>query len=133
MTKIGANTQTHDDGSSFYPIQIVVRDKSFDLKKDTQAEFIPGMEATVELIGEKRTIAAYLMKPMDKMRGEFSREIGWSRHFEGWLTGLAISESFCDELEIAQNTAKSSLFATDDFLKQNALEYPWKNFFKNFN
>ena len=75
VTKIGANTQTNDDdGSSFYPIQIVVRDKSFDLKKDTQAEFIPGMEATVELIGEKRTIAAYLMKPMDKMRGEAFRE-----------------------------------------------------------
>ena len=75
VTKIGANTQTNDDdGSSFYPIQIVVRDKSFDLKKDTQAEFIPGMEATVDLIGEKRTIAAYLMKPMDKMRGEAFRE-----------------------------------------------------------
>ena len=74
VTKIGANTQSRDDGSSFYPIQIVVRDKSFDLKKDTQAEFIPGMEATVELIGEKRTIAGYLMKPMDKMRGEAFRE-----------------------------------------------------------
>ena len=74
VTKIGANTQSRDDGSSFYPIQIVVRDKSFDLKKDARAEFIPGMEATVELIGEKRTIAAYLMKPMDKMRGEAFRE-----------------------------------------------------------
>ena len=74
VTKIGANTQSREDGSSFYPIQIVVRDKTFDLKKDTQAEFIPGMEATVELIGEKRTIAAYLMKPMDKMRGEAFRE-----------------------------------------------------------
>jgi adhesin transport system membrane fusion protein len=74
VTKIGANTQTNDDGSSFYPIQIIVRDKSFDIKKDKQAEFIPGMEATVELIGEKRTIAAYLMKPMDKMRSEAFRE-----------------------------------------------------------
>ena len=74
VTKIGANTQTRDDGSSFYPIQIVVTDKSFDLKKNVQAEFIPGMEATVELIGEKRTIMAYLMKPMDKMRGEAFRE-----------------------------------------------------------
>ena len=74
VTKIGANTQARDDGSSFYPIQVVVTDKSFDLKKDVQAEFIPGMEATVELIGEKRTIMAYLMKPMDKMRGEAFRE-----------------------------------------------------------
>ena len=55
-------------------MQIIVTDKSFDLRKDVQAEFIPGMEATVELIGEKRTIAAYLMKPMDKMRGEAFRE-----------------------------------------------------------
>lgn len=74
VTKIGANTQTRDDGSSFYPIQVVVTDKSFDLQKDVQAEFIPGMEATVELIGEKRTIMAYLMKPMEKMRGEAFRE-----------------------------------------------------------
>ena len=74
VTKIGANTQTRDDGSSFYPIQIIVTDRSFDLRKDVEAEFIPGMEATVELIGEKRTIAAYLMKPMDKMRGEAFRE-----------------------------------------------------------
>ena len=74
VTKIGANTQSREDGSSFYPVQIVVTDKSFDLRKDVQAEFIPGMEATVELIGEKRTIAAYLMKPMDKMRGEAFRE-----------------------------------------------------------
>ena len=74
VTKIGANTQTRDDGSSFYPIQIIVTDRSFDLRKDVKAEFIPGMEATVELIGEKRSIAAYLMKPMDKMRGEAFRE-----------------------------------------------------------
>lgn len=74
VTKIGANTQTRDDGSSFYPIQIIVTDRGFDLRKDVKAEFIPGMEATVELIGEKRTIAAYLMKPMDKMRGEAFRE-----------------------------------------------------------
>ena len=74
VTKIGANTQTNDEGSSFYPIQIIVTDRSFDLKKDAKAEFIPGMEATVELVGEKRSIAAYLMKPMDKMRGEAFRE-----------------------------------------------------------
>ena len=74
VTKIGANTQTRDDGTSFYPIQVVVTDRSFDLRKDVLAEFIPGMEGTVELIGEKRTIMAYLMKPMDKMRGEAFRE-----------------------------------------------------------
>ena len=61
VIKIGSNTITDELDSSKYPILIGVKDKSFDMAKDTIAEFIPGMEATVELVGEKEvSIAQYL-------------------------------------------------------------------------
>ena len=53
---------------------IGVKDKTFDMAKDTLAEFIPGMEATVELVGEKRSIAQYLTSPFAKMGSEAFRE-----------------------------------------------------------
>ena len=54
VTKIGSNTLKDElDGSNYCLIFIEVKDKSFDMAKDTLAEFIPGMEASVELVGEK--------------------------------------------------------------------------------
>ena len=44
------------------------------MAKDTEAEFIPGMEASVELVGEKRSIAAYLTKPFSQFKSEAFRE-----------------------------------------------------------
>ena len=75
VTKIGSNTITDEiDGNKYYPIMIGVKDKSFDMAKDKLAEFIPGMEATVELVGEKRSIAQYLTSPFAKMGSEAFRE-----------------------------------------------------------
>ena len=75
VSKIGSNTITDEiDGNKYYPILIEVKDKSFDMAKDKLAEFIPGMEATVELIGEKRSIAQYLTSPFAKMGSEAFRE-----------------------------------------------------------
>ena len=75
VTKIGSNTLKDElDGSNYYPIFIEVKDKSFDMAKDTLAEFIPGMEASVELVGEKRSIAQYLTSPFAKMGSEAFRE-----------------------------------------------------------
>ena len=75
VTKIGSNTITNEiDRSKYYPIFIGVKDKTFDMAKDTLAEFIPGMEATVELVGEKRSIAQYLTSPFAKMGSEAFRE-----------------------------------------------------------
>ncbi|MFL2821461.1 MAG: HlyD family type I secretion periplasmic adaptor subunit [Alphaproteobacteria bacterium] len=75
VSKIGANTITNEqDGMSYYPIEIIIRDKTFDMAKDTEAEFIPGMEASVELVGEKRSIAAYLTKPFSQFKSEAFRE-----------------------------------------------------------
>ena len=44
------------------------------MAKDQLAEFIPGMEASVELVGEKRSIAQYLTSPFAKMSSEAFRE-----------------------------------------------------------
>ena len=75
VSKIGANTiMNEQDGMSYYPIEIIIRDKTFDMAKDTEAEFIPGMEASVELVGEKRSIAAYLTKPFSQFKSEAFRE-----------------------------------------------------------
>ena len=75
VTKIGSNTITDEkDGSNFYPIFIEVKNKRFDMAKDQLAEFIPGMEASVELVGEKRSIAQYLTSPFAKMSSEAFRE-----------------------------------------------------------
>ncbi len=75
VTKIGSNTVTDEaDGSKNYPIFIRVIDKTFDMASDITAEFIPGMEATVELVGQKRSIAQYLTKPFSKFQSEAFRE-----------------------------------------------------------
>ena len=75
VSKIGSNTIKDElDGSNYYPIFIEVKDKRFDMAKDTEAEFIPGMEASVELVGEKRSIAQYLTSPFAKMGSEAFRE-----------------------------------------------------------
>ena len=75
VIKIGSNTITDElDSSKYYPILIGVKDKTFHMAKDTLAEFIPGMEATVELVGEKRSIATYLTSPFAKMGSEAFRE-----------------------------------------------------------
>ena len=75
VSKIGANTLLNEqDGMNYYPIEIIVKDKTFDMAKDKEAEFIPGMEASVELVGEKRSIAAYLTKPFSQFKSEAFRE-----------------------------------------------------------
>ena len=75
VTKIGSNTITDEkDGGKYYPIFIEVKNKRFDLAKNQLAEFIPGMEASVELVGEKRSIAQYLTSPFAKIGSEAFRE-----------------------------------------------------------
>ena len=58
----------------FIPRKTKLENKRFDMAKDQLAEFIPGMEASVELVGEKRSIAQYLTSPFKKMSSEAFRE-----------------------------------------------------------
>ena len=71
VSKIGINTQMDEvTGETYYPITITAKDKSFDQRPNEVAQFVPGMEASVELVGEKRTIAEYLTKPFRKFQTE---------------------------------------------------------------
>ena len=71
VSKIGVNTQEDPaTGETYYPITILAEDKSFDLRPGEEAQFVPGMEASVELVGEKRSIAQYVMKPFKKFQIE---------------------------------------------------------------
>ena len=71
VSKIGINTQEDPaTGTTYYPITILAGDKTFDLRPDEEAQFVPGMEASIELVGEKRSIAQYIMKPFKKFKIE---------------------------------------------------------------
>ena len=71
VSKIGINTlEDPATGETYYPITILAEDKSFDQRPNEVAEFVPGMEASIELVGEKRSIAQYIMKPFKKFQLE---------------------------------------------------------------
>ena len=71
VSKIGINTvEDPATGETYYPIIILAEDKSFDMRPNEEALFVPGMEASVELVGEKRTIAQYITKPFKKFQLE---------------------------------------------------------------
>ena len=71
VSKIGINTLLDEiTGETYYPITIIAKDKSFDQRPDEEAQFVPGMEASVELVGEKRSIAEYIVKPFRKFQME---------------------------------------------------------------
>ena len=71
VSKIGVNTlEDPATGETYYPITILAEDKTFDQRPNEVAEFVPGMEASVELVGEKRSIAQYIMKPFKKFQLE---------------------------------------------------------------
>ena len=71
VSKIGINTlEDPATGETYYPITILAEDKSFDQRPNEAAEFVPGMEASIELVGEKRSIAQYIMKPFKKFQLE---------------------------------------------------------------
>ena len=75
VSTIGINTLLDEmTGETYYPITIIAKDKTFDQRPDEVAQFVPGMEASVELVGEKRSVAEYIVKPFRKFQMEAFRE-----------------------------------------------------------
>ena len=74
VQKIGINTEMRDDGSSYYPVRVITSSRKFD-RGDEEAQFVPGMTASVEIVGETRTIAQYMLARIEiARRGAFTEK-----------------------------------------------------------
>ncbi len=72
VQKIGINTEMRDDGSSYYPVRVITNSRKFD-RGNEEAQFVPGMTASVEIVGETRTIAQYMLARIEiARRGAFT-------------------------------------------------------------
>jgi adhesin transport system membrane fusion protein len=63
LQRIGANSITNQDGSIYFEIDVVT-DKNHLGSVEKPLPVTPGMVADVEIITGKRTILAYLLKPI---------------------------------------------------------------------
>jgi len=63
VSRVAQNTTTGQNGETFYDIWIETRKIRLD-KSNLKPDLIPGMIGQVEIIGKKRTIFEYLMKPI---------------------------------------------------------------------
>ena len=65
VSEIAQNTSENDRGEVFYEIWVKSKNVRFS-KSEVEPQILPGMLAQVEIIGQKRTIFEYLMKPILK-------------------------------------------------------------------
>ena len=70
VQNIAGNTTERPDGSKYFSARIITKSKMFDKKKDQKFEIIPGMEASVELQGDKRSVLEYILTPIQKLKRE---------------------------------------------------------------
>jgi adhesin transport system membrane fusion protein len=61
---IGADTIKDEDGNPYYNVRIRTREPSFDEDKP----IIPGMTVEADILTGKKSILAYLMKPVLRAR-----------------------------------------------------------------
>ncbi|HAT1572408.1 TPA: HlyD family type I secretion periplasmic adaptor subunit [Kluyvera cryocrescens] len=73
LEQISPDTVTDKDGKSFYVIRLRT-DKNHLGSDDKPLIIIPGMVASVDIITGKKTILAYLLKPILRARAEAFRE-----------------------------------------------------------
>ncbi|MFN3700079.1 MAG: HlyD family type I secretion periplasmic adaptor subunit [Alphaproteobacteria bacterium] len=67
LTRIGANSVSDGEGGVFFEIEVVT-EKNFMGTEDNPLPITPGMVAQVEVITGKRSIMAYLLKPLLRAR-----------------------------------------------------------------
>ena len=75
VQNIAGNTSEKPDGTKYFPARIITKSKIFDKQKDKKLEIIPGMQASVELQGDKRTVLDYLLTPIKKLQREAFTEM----------------------------------------------------------
>jgi len=75
VLNIAGNTSEKPDGTKYFPARIITKTKIFDKQKDKKLDIIPGMQASVELQGDKRTVLDYLLTPIKKLQREAFTEM----------------------------------------------------------
>ena len=70
---LASNTAERPDGSKFFPTRVVTTDNVFD-KINRRFEILPGMQATIEIKGENRSVLDYLLVPLKKIQRESFKE-----------------------------------------------------------
>ena len=73
VATLASNTAERPDGSKFFPTKVTTLNGVFD-KVDRRFEIIPGMEASVEIKGENRTVLDYFLNPLQKIQREAFKE-----------------------------------------------------------
>lgn len=74
LEQISADTNTNEDGESFYQIRVRTK-RNFLLSKEGETlPIIPGMIAEVDILTGKKTVMDYLLKPILKGRQKAMRE-----------------------------------------------------------
>ena len=62
----------------YYPVRVKTKSRKFD-RGDEEAEFVPGMMASVEIIGEARTVAQYMLSRFEVARRSAFTESDFSK------------------------------------------------------
>jgi len=75
VQNIAGNTSEKPDGTKYYSARIITKSKIFDKQKDKQLDIIPGMQASVELQGDKRSVLDYILTPIKKIQREAFTEM----------------------------------------------------------
>lgn len=74
LVQISADTITDDDGESFYEIRVRTKRNFLVAKDGATLPIIPGMVVEVDILTGKKTVLAYLLKPILRARGRALRE-----------------------------------------------------------
>lgn len=75
VENIAGNTSEKPDGTKYYSARIITKSKIFDKQKDKKLEIMPGMQASVELQGDKRSVLDYILTPIKKLQRESFTEM----------------------------------------------------------
>jgi membrane fusion protein, adhesin transport system len=73
VATLASNTAERPDGSKFFPTKVKTLNGVFD-KVGRRFEIIPGMEASVEIKGENRSVLDYFLNPLQKIQREAFKE-----------------------------------------------------------
>lgn len=73
VERIGADTVTDEQGNSFYRVQLRTKEPAL-VHRGQSLPIIPGMTVTVDILTGRKSVLAYLMKPVLKAKHSALRE-----------------------------------------------------------